>query len=88
MNLTVSYTTISFRFASGTINGQATYSITEVDEDENGEPAIFVTIGSGSLNGTVTTEEIGTDISASFNGGDNFCASVTGSGTMFIRHDL
>jgi hypothetical protein len=82
-DLTVSYTTISFRFASGTITGQVTYSYTEVDEDENGEPAIFVTIGSGSVNGTVTTEEIGTDIAASFNGGDNFCASVTGSGTMF-----
>jgi hypothetical protein len=64
--------------ASGSVSfGSADYRVVEIEDDE-----IFVTIGSGSLTGSVSGGVDGNTFGLDFNGGDNFCSNVSGAVLM------
>jgi len=75
IGLTVNLMDIEPNTATGSAIGNASYRLVEVDDF--GE--IFVTSGSGSLNGSVTASTSGNTFGLDFDGGDNFCSSVKGT---------
>jgi hypothetical protein len=75
IDLTVNLTDIDPNTATGTAFGGATYRLVETDDFGD----VFVTVGSGSLDGTVTATTSGNTFLLDFDGGDNFCSTVTGT---------
>lgn len=75
IDLTVNLTDIEPNTATGTAFGGAQYRLVEVDDF--GE--VFVTVGSGSLRGSVIASTSGNTFGLDFDGGDNFCSSIKGT---------